>query len=94
VYRESTFSIYRRGARPWDYAGYASSFLYSSLLRRPIALAKLPRDLTRPGTEVDLEIQVIRRPVNVLARVTRLPFFNPPRKTASVKRWPGTGEPS
>lgn len=84
VYQETTMSIYRRCGDPWVYAGYASSFLFSSLLQRPIAIAKLPTDLARSGTEVDLEISVIRRPVNVLARVCKLPFYNPPRKTAAV----------
>ena len=80
IYRESTMSIYRRNEKEWDYAGYASSFLYSSLLRKPLAIAKLPLDLAKTGTEVDLEITVIRRPKNVLARVASLPFFDPPRK--------------
>ena len=74
-------SIYRRGGKEWDYAGYASSFLSSSLLRKPIALAKLPPDLAATGSEVDLEVAVIRQPKNVLARVERTPFFNPARKT-------------
>ena len=82
IYSESTMSIYRRGGKEWDYAGYASSFLSSSLLRKPIALAKLPLDLCTAGSEVDLEVSVIRQPKNVLARVERMPFFNPPRKTA------------
>ena len=82
VYCESTMSIYRRGDVEWDYVGYATSFLYSSLLRRPIAIAKLPLDLAKSGTQVDLEIPVIKKPKNVLARVARVPFFNPARKTA------------
>lgn len=77
-------SIYRRGTKEWDYAGYASSFTSSSLLRTPLAIAKLPLDLAKPGTEVDLEVTVIRRPENVLARVERMPFFNPTRKTAAM----------
>jgi aminomethyltransferase len=81
-------SVYRRGDKAWDYAGYATSFLTSSLLRTPIALAKLPPDLAAPGSEVDLEVAVIRRPRNVLARVRRLPFFDPPRKTAPVESVP------
>ena len=81
LYRESTMSIYRRNEKLWDYAGYATSFLFSSLLKKPIAIAKLPPDLAKPGTEVDLEIPVIRKPVNVLARVVSMPFFNPKRKT-------------
>lgn len=81
LYREATMSIYRRNDKEWDYAGYASSFLFSSLLKKPIAIAKLPLDLAIPGTEVDLEIPVIRKPVNVLARVVEMPFFDPDRKT-------------
>jgi len=83
LYREETMSLYRRGGKEWDYAGYASSFLFSSLLKKPIAIAKLPLDLAKPGTEVDIEIPVIRKPVNVLARVCEMPFFDPDRKTAS-----------
>ncbi|MDH3272093.1 MAG: aminomethyltransferase family protein [Gemmatimonadota bacterium] len=82
LYTESTMSLYRRGGKQWDYAGYASSFLASTLLRRPIGIAKLPLDLTEEGSEVDAEITVIRQPKYILARVERLPFFNPPRKTA------------
>ncbi|MEM9461157.1 MAG: aminomethyltransferase family protein [Myxococcota bacterium] len=85
VYAETTMSVYRRSEIPWDYAGYASSFLSSSLLRRPIALAKLPLDLAAPGTQVELEVTVIRRPHNVLARVVETPFFSPARKTASMR---------
>ncbi len=84
LYRETTMSIYRRGDRPWDYAGYASSFLFSSLLQKPLAIAKLPLDLAQAGMEVDLEIPVIRQPMNVLAHVQPLPFFDPPRKAASL----------
>ncbi len=84
VYSESTMSIYRRGDKEWDYAGYASSFLVSSLLKKPIAIAKLPIDLADPGSEVDLEISVIRQPKHVLARVDKMPFFNPPRKKTSM----------
>jgi len=84
VYSESTMSVYRRGTAEWDYAGYASSFTASSLLRLPLAIAKLPLDLAEPGTEVDLEVTVIRRPQNVLARVRRMPFFNPALKTAPM----------
>lgn len=89
LYRETTMSIYRRNSVQYDYAGYASSFLFSSILKRPIALAKVPLDLAKPGSEVDIEIPVIRKPVNVLARVERMPFFNPPRKTASMKEGSG-----
>lgn len=89
LYRESTMSIYRRNSTQYDYAGYATSFLFSSILKRPLALAKVPLDLAKPGSEVDIEIPVIHKPVNVLARVENLPFFNPPRKTAIMQEGPG-----
>ncbi len=84
LYREATMSIYRRGTQEWDYAGYASSFLFSSLLRKPLAIAKLPLELSNPGTEVDLEFPVIKKPQNILARVHSMPFYNPSRKTAKL----------
>ncbi|MFK7822270.1 MAG: aminomethyl transferase family protein, partial [Planctomycetaceae bacterium] len=84
LYSESTISVYRRSETPWDYAGYASSFVFSSLLKKPLAIAKLPLDMASPGTEVELELSVIRKPVNVLARVAKMPFFNPDRKTAPM----------
>jgi aminomethyltransferase len=81
LYCESTRSIYRRSETPWDYAGYATSFVFSPMLKKPLAIAKLPNDLAKAGTEVDLEVQVIRKPENVIARVQRMPFYNPSRKT-------------
>jgi len=86
IYCETTMSVYRRGSKEWDYAGYATTFHFSSLLKKPIAIAKLPFDLSQSGTEVDLEIPVIRKPANVLARVVKMPFFNPARKTDPMKR--------
>jgi aminomethyltransferase len=81
LYCESTKSIYRCGEKQWDYAGYATSFLFSSMLKKPIAIAKLPNDLAKPGTEVDLEISIIHAPVTVRAKVQRMPFYNPAHKT-------------
>lgn len=85
LYSESTMSLYRRGGKAWDYAGYVSSLLASPLLRTPIGIAKLPLDLIEAGSEVDLEVTVIRQPRYVLARVERTPFYNPPRKTAMMR---------
>jgi len=86
LYCESTHNIYRRGSHEWDYAGYATSFLFSPILKKPIAIAKLPNELAKPGTEVDLEIPIIKKNRNVLARVQRMPFFNPTRKTDQPAR--------
>jgi aminomethyltransferase len=84
LYVEGVRSIYRRNTKEWDYAGHATSFMASTLLRKPIALAKLAPDVAEPGREVDLEVTVIHRPHNVLARVEQTPLYNPPRKTASM----------
>ncbi|MCB0020775.1 MAG: hypothetical protein KDE09_23435, partial [Anaerolineales bacterium] len=79
VFHEETYSIYGQDGA---YVGYATSYLYSSLLKRHIALAKLPPSLAQPGQEVLLEIMVIHKPVKVLARVVDMPFYNPERKTS------------
>ena len=79
---QETMTIYKRSDVPWQYAGYTSSFMWSSLTKQHVAIAKLPLELCEPGTEVDLEISVIRQPQYVLSRVVELPFFNPARKTA------------
>ena len=61
--------------------GYATSQLYSPILQRHVALARIPLD--RPaGSTVKLEIPVSHRYVHVDAEVTSLPLFNPPRRTA------------
>ena len=84
LYAETIRSVYRRGTREWDFAGHATSFMASTLLRKPIALAKLAPDVAEPGREVDLEVTVIHRPQNVLARVEQTPIYSPSRKTASM----------
>jgi aminomethyltransferase len=65
-----------------DRVGYATSFMYSPMLQRHIALARVRPDLARVGTRVNLEFTVNHRYVQVGAHVARLPFFNPERKTA------------
>ena len=62
------------------YLGYATSLMYSSLLKRHIAIGKLPPQLSQPGSEAFIELMVVHRPKYVRAEVVRLPFFDPPRK--------------
>ena len=62
--------------------GYATSFLYSPILQRHIALARVRPDLAAPGTRVKLEFTVDHQYEQVAAHVAPLPFFNPERKTA------------
>jgi aminomethyltransferase len=62
--------------------GYATSQLYSPILQRHIALARVPLPLTAPGSRVKLELGVSHRYEYFDAHVARLPLFNPPRRTA------------
>jgi glycine cleavage system T protein (aminomethyltransferase) len=61
--------------------GYATSQLYSPLLQRHVALARVPLD-REPGATVKLEIPVAHRYEHVDAEVTALPLFDPPRRRA------------
>ena len=63
-------------------AGYATSFMYSPVLQRHIAIARVRPDLAEPGTPVKLEFTVNHRYEQVAAQVARLPLFDPDRRTA------------
>jgi aminomethyltransferase len=62
--------------------GYATSLMYSPVLQRHIAMARVRPGFAASGTRVNLELTINHHYETVLAEVTRLPFFNPPRKTA------------
>jgi glycine cleavage system T protein (aminomethyltransferase) len=62
--------------------GYATSHMYSPILQRHIALARVPLELTAPGSRVKLELAVNHRYEYFDAHVARLPLFNPARRTA------------
>jgi aminomethyltransferase len=62
--------------------GYASSLMYSPMLQRHIALARVPLSLTAPGSRVKLELAVSHKYEYFDAHVTRLPLYNPDRRTA------------
>jgi aminomethyltransferase len=62
--------------------GYATSLMYSPMLQRHIALARVPLDRTAPGSVVKLELPVNHRYEYFDAAVTRLPLYNPDRRTA------------
>ncbi|HEY0443777.1 MAG TPA: aminomethyltransferase family protein [Candidatus Limnocylindrales bacterium] len=62
--------------------GYASSQMYSPMLQRHIALARVPLRLATPGSRVKLELAVSHRYEYFNAEVARLPLFNPARRTA------------
>lgn len=62
--------------------GYATSQMYSPMLQRHIALARVPLDRSTPGSRVKLELAVSHRYEYFDAEVARLPLFNPARRTA------------
>jgi aminomethyltransferase len=62
--------------------GYATSQMYSPMLQRHIALARVPLELAHPGCRVKLELPVSHRYEYVDAHVNRLPLFSPHRRTA------------
>jgi aminomethyltransferase len=62
--------------------GYATSLMYSPMAQRHIALARVKPELATPGTKVNLEFTINHHYELVAAQVSRLPHFNPERKTA------------
>jgi aminomethyltransferase len=64
--------------------GYATSSMYSPMLQRHIALARVRPELAKVGQKVNLEFTINHRYVQVGARVARNPMFAPERKTAMM----------
>ena len=62
--------------------GYATSQMYSPMLQRHIALARVPLDRTAEGSHVKIEAGVRHRYEYFDATVSKLPLFNPQRRTA------------
>jgi aminomethyltransferase len=71
--------VYRGGTQ----VGKATSTTWSPLLKKMIALASVTRENAEPRTRLMMEmtIEAVRHKVPVT--VTKLPFFNPARKTAT-----------
>lgn len=61
--------------------GYTTTFMYSPVLQRHIALARVRPGHATPGTTVHLEVTIDHRHEVVPATVARLPLFNPTRRT-------------
>jgi aminomethyltransferase len=66
----------------YQQVGYATSFMYSPMLQRHIAIARVRPDFAATGTKVNLEFTVDHHYEQVAANVARLPLYNPARKTA------------
>jgi aminomethyltransferase len=71
--------VYRGGMQ----VGKATSTTWSPTLKKMIALASLNREQAAPGTELHMELTVEAVRHKVRAKTKELPFFNPPRKTAT-----------
>lgn len=62
--------------------GYVTSFVYSPVLQEHIGLARLRPEQAEMGRRVGLEVTIDHRYEVVDSYVTKLPFYNPPRKMA------------
>ena len=71
--------LYRGGVQ----IGKVTSTTWSPLLKKMIALGSVPRQHAKPGSKLQMEytIEAVRHRVGVT--VVTMPFFNPPRKTAT-----------
>ncbi len=63
--------------------GKATSTTWSPLLKKMIALASVQAEFSQPGTKLKYELTVEAVRHTVTATVVKMPFFNPPRKTAT-----------
>jgi aminomethyltransferase len=60
--------------------GKATSGMWSPMLKKYIAIARLKPQFTHPGAQVDLEVTIDAQRKRAQATVVKMPFFNPPRK--------------
>lgn len=70
--------VYRDGAQ----VGRASSTTWSPTLKKMIALATVDTAAAKVGTRLGMELTVDHRRRQVGVTVSKLPFFDPPRKRA------------
>ena len=71
--------VYRNGRQ----VGKATSTTWSPVLKRMIALASVDRLHFAEGTQLQFEMTVEAVRHRVAAKVVKMPFFNPARKTAT-----------
>ncbi len=64
--------------------GHTTSFMYSPVLQRHIAMARVRPHLGAPGSRVHLEVTIDHQYQTVAATVARPPLYAPSRKTASA----------
>jgi aminomethyltransferase len=62
--------------------GKATSGTWSPMLKKYIALARLRPQYAQPGTQLEMEVTIDAQRKQARATVVKMPFYNPPRKTA------------
>jgi aminomethyltransferase len=72
--------LYKRGRQ----VGRATSTTWSPILKNVVALASVAAGQAEVGTSIEVEWTVEARRSRTPATVVELPFFNPPRKTATL----------
>jgi aminomethyltransferase len=65
--------------------GHATTGAWSPVLKKYIALAMVERDSAEPQTRVQMEVTVEHKRKTAAATVTKIPFFDPPRKRAVIE---------
>ncbi len=63
--------------------GKATTTTWSPVLKKMIALASIQTDHAQLGAKVQMEITIEAMRHKVAARIVKMPFFNPARKTAT-----------
>ncbi len=63
-------------------AGFATSFMYSPMAQRHIAIAQVLPEFSALGSEVDFEVTIDHVLHYIKAVVTKMPFYDPPHRTA------------
>jgi aminomethyltransferase len=71
--------VYRNG----KHVGKATSTTWSPTLKKMIALATVEREHSAAGSTLNMEMTVESFRHTVSAKIVPMPFFNPPRKTAT-----------
>jgi len=62
--------------------GKATSGMWSPMLKKYIAIARVKPQFARPGTQVNMEVTIDAQRKQAQATIVKMPFFNPDRKTS------------
>ena len=65
-----------------DRIGFATSFMYSPMMQRHIAIAQVVPGLSAMGSRVEYEVTIDHELRYIKANVTRMPFYDPVHRTA------------